>query len=118
MSNDTYTYDPTIPYCKPCHGTGSVRHSNDTFTPCTCRPEEDTTPDLTFSDALRIARGCHDYNGGHRKQSARDIYHQGIQTVCNALEGLARSGLWDTQTAALWRMGGEMHTFDEKEVTP
>ena len=40
MTADTYTYDPTIPYCAPCHGTGSVRHSNDTFTPCTCRPEE------------------------------------------------------------------------------
>jgi hypothetical protein len=60
---------------------------------------------LTFDDALRIARGCHDYNGGHRGSEAHSIYHHGIQTVINALEGAAASGLWDTQTRALWEMG-------------
>ena len=60
----------------------------------------------TFDDALRIARGCFDYGGGYRavgKDMA--IFHHGIQTVINALEGAAKNGHKDTQVAALHRMG-------------
>ena len=39
---------------------------------------------------LNIARGCHDYGGGHRERDA-EIYHHGIQAVINALEAGAVS---------------------------
>lgn len=63
---------------------------------------------LGFGDALRIARGCLDYGGGHRSDEGHlEIYHHGIQTVINALEAAEKNGLADTQCAALWRMGQE-----------
>jgi hypothetical protein len=63
---------------------------------------------LGFGDALRIARGCLDYGGGHRSDEGHlEIYHHGIQTVINALEAAEKNGLADTQCAALWRMGRE-----------
>lgn len=40
MTDHTYTYNPARPYCARCYGTGSVRHTDDTFTPCNCRPKE------------------------------------------------------------------------------
>ena len=60
---------------------------------------------LTFDDALRIARGCTDYGGGHHSDGHMEAYQHGIQTVINALEGTLKNGLEDTQNAALWRMG-------------
>lgn len=57
----------------------------------------------TFADALRIARGCTDYGGGH-SGAAHEAYQHGIRTVIQALEGARRD---DTQTAALLAMGGE-----------
>ena len=63
---------------------------------------------LGFSDAIRIARGCLDYGGGHRSSEGHlEIYHHGIQTVINALEAAERNGLADTQCTALWRLGKE-----------
>lgn len=63
---------------------------------------------LGFGDALRIARGCLDYGGGHRSDEGHlEIFHHGIQTVINALEAAEKNGLADTQCAALWRMGRE-----------
>lgn len=61
---------------------------------------------LGFDDAVRIARGCFDYSGGHRG-SELETYHHGIQTVLNALEAAAKAGLNDTQVTALWRMGSQ-----------
>lgn len=62
--------------------------------------------ELTFEDALRIARGCTDYGGGHRGNTERyEIYHHGIQTVINALTAASKTGLDDTQTKALHSMG-------------
>jgi hypothetical protein len=61
---------------------------------------------LGFDDALRIARGCTDYGGGHRGDaSAFEVYQHGIQTVINALTAARERGLTDTQVAALHRMG-------------
>jgi hypothetical protein len=61
---------------------------------------------LTFEDALRIARGCTDYGGGHRSNAEHyEIYQHGIQTVINALTAASKTGLEDTQTRALHVMG-------------
>jgi len=61
---------------------------------------------LTFEDALRIARGCTDYGGGHRSNAEHyEIYQHGIQTVINALAAASNRGLEDTQVAALHAMG-------------
>ena len=62
---------------------------------------------LGFGDALRIARGCHDYSGGHHTDGHYDAYHHGIQTVINVLEAAEKAGLNDTQVAAVWCIGGE-----------
>ena len=61
---------------------------------------------LTLADAIQIARGCLDYGGGYRS-SDRDleIFHHGIQTVCNALTAAKEQGLGDTQVEALHSMG-------------
>ena len=60
---------------------------------------------LTFEDALRIARGCTDYGGGHRDTEHYETYQHGIQTVINALTAASHRGLEDTQVAALHEMG-------------
>lgn len=39
---------------------------------------------------LNVARGCHDYNGGHHGEPAHSTYHHGIQTVINVLEASVR----------------------------
>lgn len=61
---------------------------------------------LTFEDALRIARGCADYGGGYRGNTEHyEIYQHGIQTVINALTAASKTGLDDMQTMALHSMG-------------
>jgi len=40
---------------------------------------------LTFEDALQIARGCKDYGGGYRGGDHYEAFQHGIQTVINAL---------------------------------
>ena len=40
----------------------------------------------TAQRCLNIAKGCHDYNGGHNSDKHNQIYHHGIQTVINCLE--------------------------------
>ncbi len=65
---------------------------------------------LTFEDALRIARGCTDYGGGYRGNTEHyEIYQHGIQTVINALTAASNSGLEDTQVAALHAMGANQN---------
>ena len=62
--------------------------------------------ELTFEDALRIARGCTDYGGGYRGNAEHyEIYQHGIQTVINALTAASKTGLDDMQTMALHSMG-------------
>ena len=66
---------------------------------------QQAAPALGFNDAVRIARGCTDYGGGHRGKDAYEVYQHGIQTVIAALEAAQRSGLEDTQVRALHCMG-------------
>lgn len=68
---------------------------------------------LSFSDAVRITRGCLDYAGGHHTDGQLEAYHHGIQTVINALEAAERSGLADAQCAVLWRIGKPVLTPDD-----
>ena len=66
--------------------------------------------ELTFEDALRIARGCTDYGGGHRGNAEHyEIYQHGIQTVINALTEASNKGLKDTQVAALLSRYCKLH---------
>ncbi len=58
-----------------------------------------------LGDAIRIARGCLDYGGGHRNDGHLDAFHHGIETACNALEAARTKGLADPQVRALHRMG-------------
>lgn len=60
---------------------------------------------LTFTDAIRIARGCLDYGGGHHNDGQLEAFHHGIQTVINSLEAAAKNGLSDFQVLSLWRIG-------------
>ena len=61
---------------------------------------------LTFEDALRIARGCTDYGGGYRSNDEHyEIYQHGINTVITALMTASKIGLEDTQTRALHVIG-------------
>src|ERR1017187_5350649 len=46
----------------------------------------ETQPSLDFGDALRIARGCLFFGGGHHTDGHGAAYHHGIQTVINGLE--------------------------------
>ena len=65
--------------------------------------------ELTFEDALRIARGCPDYGGGHRGNAEHyEIYQHGIQTVINALTAASKTGLDDMQTRVLHSMGANV----------
>ena len=66
--------------------------------------------ELTFADAIILAKGCHDYNGGNKDPKSHDIYHHGIQTVINVLEGAEKN--WDTQISAVY-MIGKAKTKDE-----
>lgn len=61
---------------------------------------------LTFADAIKIAKGCFDYSGGHRDE-ARETFHHGIQTVVNALEAANVKGLADTQVNMLHKIGSK-----------
>lgn len=65
-----------------------------------------TGPMELLETILRVARGCFDYGGGYRSDDGKlEIYHHGVQTVVNALEGFAARGMKDTQIAVLYRMG-------------
>lgn len=54
---------------------------------------------------MNVARGCHDYRGGHRDSREAEIFHHGIQTVINALEAAAKNDPADTQVNALEQIG-------------
>jgi hypothetical protein len=60
---------------------------------------------LTFQDALGIAVGCHDYQGGYSDNKEREVFHHGIQTVVQALQGAAINGLADQQVRVLLDIG-------------
>lgn len=66
----------------------------------------------SFEDAIKIAKGCKDYLGGYRGDEL-EAFHQGIQTVVNALEAAAKNNPNDLQVANLMRTG-EQITESEK----
>ena len=55
-------------------------------------------------EAATLARGCHDYNGGHTAEPEHGIYHHGIDTVINVLDR-AVGGEDDYQMRAVRREG-------------
>jgi hypothetical protein len=61
---------------------------------------------LTFLDALRLAKGCHDYSGGYGGTPCAEAFHAGIGTVVNVLSDAA-SGKWDYQLQAVYDEGAE-----------
>ena len=63
--------------------------------------------ELLFSDAIKIANGCFDYAGGYHRPSELEIFHHGIQTVINALNGAEKSGLTDLQSKVLHGLGSD-----------
>lgn len=63
---------------------------------------------LTYETCLNIAKGCHDYNGGHHDKDMNEAFHHGIQTVINCLELLGKTGLDDTQLAVVHAIGSRV----------
>lgn len=60
----------------------------------------------TLEICLNIAKGCHDYQGGHHDKKDNEIYHHGIQTVINCLERLSKDkNLSDTQLNVIHSIG-------------
>ena len=59
----------------------------------------------TAQRCLNIAKGCHDYNGGHSGDE-RDAFHHGVDTVIRCLEELiASNGEGDSQLNAIEAIG-------------
>lgn len=54
----------------------------------------------TYDDAVRIARGCHDYGGGYGPGVQYEAFQHGIGTVVASLESADKH-----QVAALHAMG-------------
>jgi len=54
---------------------------------------------------LNVARGCHDFGGGHHGDGMMDAYQHGIQTVINALEAAVKNNPSDTQINVLEQIG-------------
>lgn len=73
---------------------------------------------LTFEDALRIARGCKDYGGGYRDGEHYEAFKHGIQTVINALDHAEFSGIKDPQIATLYAIGAGETPAEEKPSKP
>jgi hypothetical protein len=71
--------------------------------PTTASPIEPVV--MCFDDAIAIAKGCLDYLGGYHDAEELDIYHHGVQTVINALEGAKKRGLNDSQVATIYNIG-------------
>jgi hypothetical protein len=62
--------------------------------------------ELTFKDALRIARGCAGFGGDYQGNLVDyRIYHQGMLAVVRALETAKKAGLNDTRTRILHIIG-------------
>ncbi len=67
---------------------------------------EDEEKDLPFSDAVILAKGCHDYGGGHHEPKEIQAYHHGIDTVIRVLEeAKINAGEWDMQLKTVYSVG-------------
>jgi hypothetical protein len=60
-------------------------------------------PHPTYLDAIRLAQGCHDYQGGHSGQQG-EAFQDGVGTVVTVLKRAA-VGPWDSQTKAVFGVG-------------
>jgi len=60
---------------------------------------------LSLDDAIKIAKGCVDFGGGYLEASEREIFHHGIQTVVQSLEGAKKTGMSDLQSKVLHSIG-------------
>lgn len=60
---------------------------------------------LTHETCLNIAKGCHDYNGGHHDKQTNEAFHHGIETVVNCLTALKENGLSDLQLRVVHNIG-------------
>lgn len=66
----------------------------------------------TVNICLNIAKGCHDYNGGHLEKETNEAFHHGIQTVINCLEKLKKdNGIKDYQLAVIHSVGKKSKTL-------
>jgi hypothetical protein len=71
-------------------------------------------PGPTFQDAIRLARGCHDYSGGHSGTEG-EAWHGAIDLVVDVLKRAA-VGAWDSQTRAVYGVGVEAAQAGEVEA--
>ena len=75
---------------------------------------EPPKPTVDFETALTLAKGCHDYNGGHSGEK-HGAYHHGIDTVINVLEGAKKK--WDLQVATIYQVGKEKDQAEPPKPT-
>jgi hypothetical protein len=62
--------------------------------------------ELTFKDALAMAKGCTDYGGGYHGEEW-EIYQHGIQTVINVLTRANDKGVDSYQLKVLHNIGSK-----------
>lgn len=72
-------------------------------------------PDLDYSSAIRLAKGCADYCGGYSGDNL-EAFQRGVQTVINVLES-AQKG-WSTQIDAVWKIGSDVDPLDSTDLNP
>jgi hypothetical protein len=65
----------------------------------------------TFLDAIRLAKGSHDYSGGYGGTPCDEAFHAGIGTVVNVLTKAA-TGPWDYQTKGVFEAGAYQPAAD------
>lgn len=62
----------------------------------------------TYEACLNIAKGCHDYNGGHHQKELNEAFHHGISTVITCLEKLKEKGLDNLQLRIVHDIGSNL----------
>jgi hypothetical protein len=70
----------------------------------------------TFLDAIRLAKGSHDYSGGYGGTPCDEAFHAGIGTVVNVLTKAA-TGPWDYQTKGVFEAGAYQPAADGEVAT-
>ena len=72
---------------------------------------------VEWSRVLALAKGCHDYSGGHHGDDERAAFHHGIDTVINVLKAAA-NGEDDMQIRTIEAIGREACWKSRGEPTP
>ena len=73
---------------------------------------------LTFEDALQIARACKGYGGGYRSGEHYEVFQHGIETVIRVLGFAKVSGIKPSQIATYYVVGGGEKPTEEKSSKP